>query len=186
MENLTAKDSNDAEIVRGASLNEECKIHGIFHFECFDKEGNLKWVDEGRNIVTNQGKNGMMDSYLAGSPALAANWFMSLITAGTAIATSTYAVPTVTEITSGIVATRPTVSWSASSAGIKAATTTAFTIIGTATITGNMLVTATSSGSTIGNTAGAGGILFSSSAFSGGSKSVSSGDTLNVSYQLTI
>lgn len=186
MENLAATDANDAEVVRGAALSEECRARGVYTFECYDSEGNLKWEDVGYNVVTNQGKSGMMNTYLGLSPGIAAAWFMSLITAGSATAASTYAVPVVTEITSSIVATRPTVTWSAASGSSIQATTTAFTVIGTATITGNLLVTATANGSTIGNTAGSGGIMFSSSTFTGGSKNVSNGDTLNVSYSLTI
>jgi hypothetical protein len=188
-ETLNSTDQNSAEVVRGAGASDQCHLGGTFFFECFDKDGNLKWTETAENVVTNQGKGGMMNSYLDLSPALPAAWYMSLITNGTAISTSTYATPTVTEITSSIVATRPTVAWTAwsstNSASI-AATTTAFSVIGTATIIGNMLVTAVSSGSIISNTTGSGGILFSSSSFTGGSKNVSSGDTLNVSYSLSI
>lgn len=186
MENLNVVDTNSAEVIRGTGASEDCHLGGMFYFECYDSDGNLKWSDTGKNIVTNQGKNGMMNTYLSLSPALAAAWYMSLITNGTAISTSTYAAPTVTEITSSIVATRPTTAWNAASSGSITAQTTAFSVIGTATIIGNMLVTATSNGSTVSNTAGTGGILFSSSSFTGGSKNVSNGDTLNVSYTLSI
>jgi hypothetical protein len=186
MENLTIANQSNATVTRGSGVSDVLNLHGVFEFECFDKDGNLKWKDIGYNTVSNQGKNGMMDTYLGLSPALASAWYMSLVTAGTATTSSTYATPIVTEITSSIVATRPTVAWSAASAGSKAATTTAFSIIGSATITGNMLVTATSNGSVIANTAGTGGIFFSGAAFSGGSKAVTSGDTLNVTYSLSI
>lgn len=186
MEKLNVKETNSADVIRGAVTGEKCHAEGIYDISCYDANGELKWRDTAPNLVTNQGKDGMMDSYLAGSPALATNWFMSLITAGSATSSSTYASPTVTEVTSGVVATRPTVSWSAASAGSKAATTTSFSIGGSATITGAMLVTATANGSTIGNTAGSGGILFSASNFTGGSKSVTSSDTLQVSYSLAI
>lgn len=185
MDKLNAIDSNDAEVIRGASSDEQCELKGIYHTQCFDAQGNLKWEDISPNLVTNQGKNAMMDCYLAAGTA-PTTMFMSLITAGSATSASTYASPTVTEITSSIVATRPSVTWSAASAGSKSATTTSFTIVGSATIIGNLLCTATANGSTIGNTAGSGGVLFSSSNFTGGSKSVTSGDTLQVSYQLSL
>lgn len=180
-----ANTNSAATVTRGASSGETLKAQGVYEFICTGPDGVEKWRETAPNTVTFQGMDGMMDIYFAGS-AYTASWWMSLVTAGTATTASTYASPTVTEITSSIVATRPAVTWSAASGGVKSATTTTFTIIGTATITGNMLVTATSSGSTVGNTAGAGGVLFSAAAFSAGSKSVSSGDSLSVSYQLTL
>lgn len=186
MENLNSTDKNDATVTRGAEGQEDCNLGGIFTFDCYDPQGNLKWHDTGKNLVVNQGKNQMLNSFLGLSPALASAWFMSLTTAGTIASSSTYASPTVTEITNSIVATRPTMAFSSASGGSISATTTAFTIIGTATITGNLVVTATSNGSTIGNTGGAGGILFSSSTFTGGNKAVSNGDTLQVSYSLSV
>ena len=187
MEKCNTIETSNASVVRGTSITENMQAKGRFDFICYDKDGNVKWTDYSNNIVTNQGKNNMLDTYL-GLATLPPAWYMSLITAGTAISTSTYASPTVTEITSGVITsnTRVTMGWSAASAGAKAATTTSFTVTGTATVTGNMVVTGGSGASTVGNTGATGGVLFSSSAFSGGSKNISSGDTLNCTYSLSV
>ncbi len=184
MENIKIHEKNAAALIRGATSSETSDVVGVYHIECVDAEGNSKWTDETCNLVVDQGKNGMLDTYFAGS-AYTATWYMSLITAGAPTATSTYAVPTVTEITTGVVNgnTRPTVGWSAAASGTKTATTATFAITGSATITGNMLVTGAN---TVGDTAATGGILFSSGTFTAGSKLVSSGDTLNVTYSISI
>lgn len=187
MEKLTGTDSVGASVTRGAGSSDVLSAQGVYHIECIDENGQVKWNDVAYNVVPNQGKNGMLDTYFAGS-AFTATWYMSLITAGTATSTSTYASPTVTEITSGIITsnTRPTIGWSAASAGSKSATTTSFTITGSATITGNMVVTGQAGASTVANTAATGGVLFSAANFSGGSKTVSNGDTLNVTYSISV
>lgn len=187
IEKCIATDISGATLIRSTEVSEQMQAKGRFEFVCYDKDGNIKWTDFSNNIVTNQGKNNMLDTYL-GLATLPPAWYMSLITAGTAISTSTYASPTVTEITSGIITsnTRVTMGWSAASAGSKAATTTSFTITGTATVTGNMVVTGGSGATTVGNTGATGGVLFSSSAFSGGSKNISNGDVLNCTYSLSV
>jgi hypothetical protein len=185
MEKMTTNSNASAALIAGANSTETMEAVGVYHIECFDSEGNLKWSDTAPNTVTYQGKNGMLDTYFAGS-AYTAAWYMSLITAGSATTASTYASPTVTETTSGVIANRLAVGWSASASGSKSATTTSFSIIGSATITGNLVVSGGSGVTTVGNTAAAGGILFSSANFSGGSKTVSNGDTLNVTYSISV
>lgn len=188
MEHIISEEISDAKVVYGAKTHDaQMLAEGVYDVECFDKDGNLKWAELGvKNVVTNEGKNGMLDTYFAGS-SYTGTWYMSLITNGSATLSSTYAVPIVTEISSGIVTsdTRPTISWSAASGGAKSATTTSFSITGTATITGNMVVTGGSGITTVGNTAATGGILFSAATF-GSSKSVSSGDTLQVTYSISV
>jgi len=164
---------------------EEMLAKGVYYNQCFDPNGKLKWECEAKNIITYSGKNGLLQTYMSGSSYTAA-WYMSLITAGTATTASTYASPTVTEVTSSIIAARLAVSWGTAASGSLSATTTSFSIIGSATITGNMLVTGGSGVTTVGNTSATGGILFSSAAFSGGSKTVSNGDSLNVTYSLSV
>lgn len=80
--------------------------------------------------------------------------------------------------------TRATASWSAASGGAKAfASAAAFSMTGTGTVEGAFLVYGSGAVSTIGSTAGT---LFSAGAFTGGSQAVASGDTLNVSYTVTM
>ncbi len=187
MENCKLSDMNSASVIRNSNNSEAMTVLGSFYTECIGSDGKIKWTDESPNLVVNQGKNGMLDTYFAGT-SYTSGWYCSLITAGTAISTSTYAVPTVTEVVIGVLASRVLMTWTAASGGSKASATVTCPIVGTATITGNMIVTATtpSSASPTGNTAASGGILFSSSNFSGGSKTVGNGDTLNVSYSLSV
>lgn len=187
MENLKTHDANSASVIRNTATDESMMAAGVYYTECFGPDGELKWADTAPNLVVNQGKNSMLDTYFAGS-GYTAVYYMSLITAGTASSTSTYASPTVTEIVAGIITgnTRLTVSWSVAATGSKSATTTSFAITGSATITGNMMVTGGTGANTVANTAATGGVLFSSANFSAGSKTVSNGDTLNVTYSISI
>jgi len=188
MEKMIATTATGASLVAGAGIGEEMFAQGVFTTQCFGPDGVLKWEEKAyKNLVTFQGKNGLLDSYFAGS-AYTAAWYMSLITAGSATTASTYAVPTVTEIGAGIITsnTRLAVTWTAAASGLKSANTTSFAITNSATIIGNMVVAGGSGVTTVGNTAATGGILFSAANFTGGSKIVSSGDTLNVTYSIAV
>jgi hypothetical protein len=185
MENCITQDTLGASVTRGAGSNENLEARGVYYTECFDSDGNLKWADHAYNLVVNQGKGGMLDTYFAGS-AYTGAWWMSLITAGTATSASTYASPTVTETTSSIIAARIAMGWVATLNGTKSATATTFAMIGSAIITGNMVVTGGTGVTTVGNTAATGGILFSAANFAAGPKTVSNGDTLNVTYSIGV
>lgn len=183
-DNLAAAAQADATVTRGAGLGDVLEAEGFYVFECRDAEGNLKWRDVAPNTVPNQGKNAILDNALGAGTG--PTYYMSLITAGSASSSSTYASPTVTETTSSIIAARVAMGWASASAGSKSATTTSFSIIGSATITGGMVVSGGSGVATVGNTAASGGVLLSAANFSGGSKTVASGDTINVTYSLAI
>jgi hypothetical protein len=182
---VACNDAVAASVVRGGRGDETMGVHGYYTIECVGPDGVVKWTETAENVVPNQGKNAILDNALAGSSYTAA-YYMSLITAGTAISTSTYAVPTVTETTSSIIAARVAMTWSAASGGAKSASTTAFSIIGSATITGNMVVSGGSGVATVANTSATGGVLLSAANFTGGSKTVANLDTLNVTYSMTL
>ena len=83
------------------------------------------------------------------------------------------------DLTSYSESTRPAPTWSSASAGSKATTATSFSISGTGTVAGAFMTTdSTKSGTT--------GTLYSAGNFTGGSRSVASGDTLNVTYTATL
>ena len=48
----------------GASANEELGVHGHYHVECRDKDGNLKWEESFPNLVNAVGKQLMLDTLL--------------------------------------------------------------------------------------------------------------------------
>src|SRR5579859_1174720 len=57
---------------------QDIAVHSIYRFECRDKYGNLKWVEEVPNLVTTEGKNDLLTQYFKGS-AYTATWFVGLV-----------------------------------------------------------------------------------------------------------
>ena len=150
-----------------------------------------KWAEECPNVVTTVGKNLALDTYLAGSAYTVVGPFMGLINtnASAAVAGDTMAshagwlevglanAPTYT-------GPRKTAAWSAAAAGSKALSSAlSFAITGSGTVGGCFLVFGSGAVSTIDNTSGT---LYSAGAFTGGSKTVANGDTLNVSYTASL
>jgi hypothetical protein len=139
-------------------------------YQAFDAEGNLKWSEETHNLVTNQGKNDILDKYFKGSSYTAA-WFLGLKGTGTIAAGDTLASHGGwTEIT-GYTGDRKAITWgTAASQELSASSTVSFAITATVTIAGGFITTAET---------GTSGILYSVENFST-SRSLVSGDTLNV------
>jgi hypothetical protein len=186
MERCNSFDTNDACVIRHSNFGEMLNARGVFDTVCYGSDGQVKWHDVAWNLVVDQGKNAMLDNYFAGISYTAA-WFMSLIVAGTGLSSSTYAVPIVTEVTNSIITNRQAMAWyTASSGGVKTAAVTSLTLIGTATIIGNMVVMAGVDAAVVGNSSDPSGILFSTANFSGGSKTVTAGDVLNVTYSIGV
>lgn len=159
---------------------------GIYHVECFDSQGNLKWKDHAWNLVTTVGKNDILDKYLAGA-AYTQTIVMGLKGAGAAANGDTQAshggwlevglanAPTYT-------GNRQAPAFSAAAAGVKATSAAnSFAITSAGTVAGCFINNGGSS--TKDNTTG---VLFSAGDFSGGSKAVTGGDTLNVTYSLAV
>ena len=48
----------------GASANETVGIEGVYHVECRDKDGNLKWTEDFPNLVNEGGKELMLNTLL--------------------------------------------------------------------------------------------------------------------------
>lgn len=167
-----------AVVAAGSALAEAVHAGGVYRVDCHGPDGALKWSDTVHNLVTTAGKNDLLDKYLAGS-AYTAAWYLGLIdsTGYTAVAAGDTSASHTgwAEAVPYSNATRPAPSWGSASAGSKASTATAFTINATATVKGTFLISnSTKSGST--------GVLYSAGLFSGGDRSVTSGDTLNVTY----
>ncbi len=161
-------------------MNESIKLGGVFKFECFDKLGNHKWTEEVHNLVVNDGINHSLDVLFTGATQTNP-WYLGL-TDGTPTVAATDTMSShagwveVVAYSEGVrqtyvdVRTNQTVSNTASPA--------AFSINGTATVGGGFLSSnSTKSGTT--------GILLCAVAFTGGDRSVASGDTVNVTYNFT-
>jgi hypothetical protein len=142
---------------------------------CRDRFGNIKWRETIHNLVTTEGKNDIIDKYFKGS-AYTAAWFLGLKGTGSAAAGDTLASHSGwTEVTpySG---TRPAITFGTTSGGSNTATAVSISITATATVAGAFLASV--------NT-GSSGKLYSASDFAA-SRSVASGDTLNVTPTVSV
>ena len=182
LDKVKASDKVGAMIGRGGKSGEGASASGYYEVDCYDKDGNLKWHDDIHNLITTQGLNHMLDSTLNAATQLT-TWYMIPYTTGTIGAGSTYAVPVVVESTNYDEAARPEWTEGAAAAGvITNGTAVVMTWNGTDTVNGIELV----SFATKSDTAQAGARLFSQGAFTGGAKAMTSGDTLNITYTVTL
>jgi len=185
-------DSVDASVTRNAGSGEEFGLNGVYTFTCYDQDGNVKWVDGFENLTTNVGRQNLLNSYFANTGGGAV--VMGLMT-NNAVPAS---IPAYTD-TQGSHAgwfesgaanaptysgTRKTPTFStATNANPSVLSTSAavvFSMTGSGTVTGAFINIGGSS--TIDNTTGT---LFSAGNFTAGSKTVTSGDTINVTYTLS-
>lgn len=178
-------DLTAASMLMGGGASDALRTLGYYTVQCVGADGLVKWEDVAHNTVTTEGKNAILDKFLDLGAAYAAIAIGLHTTVGNA--SSTYATPSPqVESTVYSNSTRGVPSFSAASSGAKATSSAvSFTINGSATITGCFLALGASGVTTKGDTA-ATAILLSSGTFTGGSRAVISGDTLNVSYTLTL
>lgn len=190
MEYSAAKDQVSAGLITNPSAGEMVGAGGVYTVTCVGADGVEKWSDTFHNLVMNGGVANMNSVYFA-SGSQSTTWYLGLVT-GPASGTTYSAGDTLashgatgsggwTENTdySG---SRKTVTFgSATTANpsviTNSASTSAFTITGTATIAGAFLCNVSS---------GTSGVLFSAGDFTAGDKSVASGDTLNVTYTFSL
>jgi hypothetical protein len=173
----------EASVTRGASHKEATSISGYYTVECFNN-GQLVWKDDIHNLVTTVGKNFTMDTTLGNTAGGAV--VMGLKGTGTAAVTDTQAshagwlevglanAPVYT-------GNRPTPTFSAAASGSKTTSSAVtFAITSSGTVAGcfiNIGGSATKDNTT--------GTLFSAGDFTAGAKTVTSGDTLSVTYTAT-
>ena len=179
-------------IERFSGFGEGAAGGGTFIFEARDKDGNVKWTAEAKNLTTNPGRQDMNAKYFSGTTYTAA-WFIGLVNNSP---TPSYDVTDTMASHAGWTETTDYSGTDRATADFGTATTAdpsviantvasggtvaSFSITGTVTIDGAFL-TATQDNST--DT----GILFSVAAFeSPGDRSVVNGDTLNVTYQFSL
>lgn len=145
--------------------------------ECVGADGEVKWSETFRNLVTTAGKTDLVDKYFKGSTYTAA-WYMGLKGTGTAAVGDTMSSHAGwSEITAYSAGTRPAITFGTTSSGSNTATAVSFSINGTATVAGAFVGNdSTKSGTT--------GTLYSAGDFAS-SRSVVSGDTLNVTLTVS-
>ena len=189
-------DNAVATLQAGASANETLGIEGVYHVECRDAQGNLKWTEEFPNLVVAAGKQLMLDTLLKGSSYSVTGPFLGLTNATlTPAATDTMTTlvgggKEFTNYTVGGSAVRGTaVFGSSTSTGLSPSnvtTSTASAITYTITSTGGtvggcFLVTGSGASSTLSNTSG---VLYSAGSFAV-AKVTTAGDTVSVTYSTT-
>ena len=187
---------DNAEITMQANavIPEGMGVDGFYHVECRDANGNLKWNEEFPNLVVAVGKQLMLDTLLRTSGTYTTvGPFLGLINNSTTFAAAdTMTSKSWTELTTYTVggnAVRGTAVFGASSSSgttpSNVTTSTAaaitYTMTGSATVYGCFLVTGSGAVSTLSSTAGT---LYSEGNFST-SKTVTSGDTVSVTYSTT-
>jgi hypothetical protein len=189
MENKAkSTDSVASSVTQFKDFNEGARGGGTFHFQCFDKDGNLKWEDSAKNLVVNTGLQDMNTKYFKGVSYSAA-WYIGLVQ-GPASG-NTYAAGNTlashigwTEDTNYSGGNRATATFGTATTADpsvidNSGSVAVFSITGTTTIAGAFLTTIQANNN---NT----GLLFSVSNFTGGDRSVINGDTLNVTYQFSL
>lgn len=148
--------------------------HFTYTLECRGADGRVKWTETIHNLVTTGGKNDLLDKYFKGSSYTAA-WKLGLKGTGTAVAGDTLASHASWSEVTPYAGSRPAITFGTSSAGSNTATAVSYTINASATVAG-AFVTDQASGTT--------GILYSAGDFAA-SRSVVSGDTLNVTLTVS-
>jgi len=182
-----SSDAVSAGLVAKTGFTDAARGGGVFHVQCFDKDGNLKWEDQMHNLVVNEGLQDMNTKYFKGSTYTAA-FYLGLVT-GPGSGTSYSATDTLashigwTEFTNYSGSRKAVTFGSATSADpsviSNSASPSQFSISGGGgTVAGAFLCTVAS---------GSSGVLFSEADFqSPGDRTVVAGDTLNVTYTFSL
>ena len=172
----------------GAKANETVGIEGFYKVECRDKDGNLKWSADTKNLVVNAGLAYMAGTALT-SVAQITTWYIGLYGSG---ASNTPAAGDTMSSHAGwtevvpysnatrVAATFVTATTANPSVVTNSASPATFNINGTTTVGGAFLTSGSAKGGTTGT-------LFSAADFSSpGDRSVVSGDIISVTYTFSL
>ena len=187
-EKLTATDQISSGLTCNLKAGEEAKATGLFEIKCHDKDGNLKWGAQSKNLVVNAGL-----AYMAGSALTSVTqittWYLGLYGAG---ASNTPAAGDTMSSHAGwtevvaysnatrVAATFATATTANPSVVTNSASPATFNINGTTTVGGAFLTSGSAKSGTTGT-------LFSAADFgSPGDRSVVSSDTLSVTYTFSL
>jgi len=188
-----SKDACSATVIRGAGTKEDASPGGYYTAECYDEDGNLKWSDYIKNVVTDQGRNHMLGVEFKSVTQITA-WYIGLISS--VKGANNYAAVANTDTQAshsnwgqcnsnnapnyGQTSLRQVTFATAATKAIASSNAAVFSISGSGTVKGAFLTSnANKNNLTSGPTTGT---LYSAGLFTGGDKVVQNGDTLNVSY----
>ena len=169
-------DSADASVRK--SDQDGLIISGHCRVVCKDEHGNVKWIDEGKNIVVNTGLD-----YILGTAVIdSATVYVGLTEASpTAAASDTMSSHSGWSEAAGY-SSGTRLAWSQDAAANQAVTNStavSFTMNGSDTSIGGAFLTTDSTKD------GTSGTLIAVKAFSGGNKTVANNDTLDVTYTIS-
>ena len=187
-EKVKSQDTAASSLTAGGLATDSASAKGVYKIQCHDKDGNLKWEDTAPNLVVNGGLQDMNAKYFTGSSYTAA-WYLGLY--GAAASNNPAAGDTMsshagwTEVTAYSQSTRPVCTFGTPttanpSVATNSASPATFSINATTTVGGAFLTSNSTKGGTTGT-------LYSAADFSSpGDRSVVSGDTLSVTYTLSL
>ena len=185
---VKSKDVASSSLVAGGSAADSASAKGVYKIQCHDAQGNLKWEDEAPNLVVNEGLQDMNAKYFTGTTYTAA-WYLGLYGAGAsnspAAGNTMASHSSWTEVTAYSQSTRPACTFGTPttanpSVATNSASPASFSINATTTVGGAFLTSNNTKG-------GSTGTLYSAADFSSpGDRSVVSGDTLSVTYTLSL
>jgi hypothetical protein len=188
IEKTKATDVVSSGLTCNTKAGEAAQATGVYHVECRDKDGNLKWTAESKNLVVNAGLQYMAGSALTSVTQITA-WYLGVYGAGasnTPAAGDTMASHAGwTEVVAysnatRVAATLATATTANPSVVTNSASPAVFNINGTTTIGGAFLTSGSAKSGTTGT-------LFSAADFGApGDRSVVSGDTLSVTYTFSL
>jgi len=187
-EKLKVTDHITCGFIAGTKSGEQATATGVYHVECHDKDGKLKWSADSQNLVVNAGL-----AYMAGSALTSVTqittWYIGLYGAGASNTPAagdtmashagwTEAVPY--SNATRVAATFVTATTANPSVVTNAASPATFNINATSTVGGAFLTSdSTKNGTT--------GTLFSAADFAApGDRSVVSGDIISVTYTFSL
>jgi hypothetical protein len=187
-EKLKATDHVFSGLIAGTKSTEEAQATGVYHIECHDKDGNLKWSADSKNLVVNEGLQYMAGSALT-SVTQITTWYLGLY--GAAASNTPASGDTMashagwTEVVPYSNATRVVATFATATLGnpsvvTNSASPATFTINATETVGGAFLTSGSAKSGTTGT-------LFSAADFSApGDRNVVSGDVLSVTYTFSL
>jgi len=185
---VKSQDVAASSLIAGGSATDSASAKGVYKIQCHDAQGNLKWEADAPNLVVNGGLQDMNAKYFTGVSYSAA-WYLGLY--GSGATNSPAAGDTMsshagwTEVTDYSQATRPACTFGTPttanpSVATNSASPATFSINATTTVGGAFLTSNNTKGGTTGT-------LYSAADFNApGDRSVVSGDTLSVTYTLSL
>jgi hypothetical protein len=190
-ETSKAQDNVSASLTANKGSTERVGAGGIFTVTCVGADGVEKWSDTFHNLVVNEGLQDMNSKYFKGA-GYTAGWYLGLVQ-GPGSGTTYAAADTLashagwTELVPGTAYTgnRIAVTFNAASPTLadpsvvsNSVAPSAFPMLVNGTVVAGAFLTTAATGTS--------GILFSAGDFTGGDKTVDSGDTLNVTYTFSL